>query len=1085
MIDFLLKRPVAVSMFYLSVVILGVISYQNLSVEGQPDTEMPQIVVQTGWGSTSPEVVQIFLTSPIEEAAAQVEGLEEMLSSSGRGTSTVTCKFNRDTDMEFARLDLNERLSVLRSDLPLGANQPTLSVSEQDENSTARFMSFDVSGPYDLQRLTEIFTDYLRDEVSSIDGVADLRVLGEREKTLRVRLNRESMELYGLVPDTVTSKIAQLTRTYDTPRTDMGNMEFTMLISNSIESLASVEDMVVAKYRDQMVRLKDVGTVELGFARVTSMARLNGNPTLHVTIEREVGASVIKTSKLVKKRINSILDTMPSGFRLDWNDDEGKMMEEELHSVYKRGLWCILLIVVLLLLFMQSVSAAGVITLNILFSVLITVNFMYYFGVTFNMVTLSGLAIGFGMLVDNAIVVLENIFRLRELGHSRMSAAIHGVKDVMWAVFAATLTTVCALMCMVLLKDRLAVTYMPLAVAVIFSLSASLVVSFTFTPLLSLLIRGSNLTRPIGERNFISRGITRSIARFTGAYGSVVRWSLHHKMLIVLLVTAVMVQFGLIFKNEIDTGGWNFFGNSDERVVVYVRMPEGAELETADEVIKQFEAPLLEVQGYRDVSVQVFSNFAVLEVSFEADKLRSAFPLALKAKLIGVAQGFAGVGISVMGINADDNYYSGTTGYETYNSSIRVMGYNYKDLMNYANDIIKTVKRERRVKTTKLETSRRFRSRDQTETTMLIDREALRHFDIDVVYLMGYIQRNLRLENRDLTKYRGEEMRLEVKFEDAEEFDLKDLEALVITTPDQKRIRLADLVTIEERKVSGAIDRKDQQYSVNVRWDYKGSPKRARRYNEKIFNSLHPPAGYKAEMDFARFMTEEETSNLVNVALLASLVVFMIMAALYESIVDPFVIFLTLPLSGVGVAWIYWYTGNSFDSTAYIGLVILAGIVVNNSILLISHINFEVRRMKETGRSFTDAITKACEDRLRPILLTAITTIVGLLPLLEEFVIWFKYNAFSSLVLSTLGIDLPAVNLENRGLQQTLGMFASLSRSTVGGMLSATLSTLLVIPVIYTIAFRLKQWVHLRINEIFNMAAPQVDEEKAGQVTTG
>ena len=195
MTSFLLKRPVAVSMFYLSVVILGVISYRYMSVEALPDTELPKIVVQSNWGSTSPEVVQIFLTSPIEEAAAQVEGLEELLSSSGRGSSTVTCNFNRDTDMEFARLDLNERLSRLRSELPPGATQPRLSVSERDQNSTDRFMIFNVSGPYDLQRLTEIFTDYLRDEITAVDGVADISVFGERRKTLRIRLNREAMEL--------------------------------------------------------------------------------------------------------------------------------------------------------------------------------------------------------------------------------------------------------------------------------------------------------------------------------------------------------------------------------------------------------------------------------------------------------------------------------------------------------------------------------------------------------------------------------------------------------------------------------------------------------------------------------------------------------------------------------------------------------------------------------------------------------------------------------------------------------------------------------------------------------------------------
>jgi len=1125
MTTLLLRRPVMVSMFYLSIVLLGVISYKNMSVEGQPDTERPRIVVHTFWGSTSPEVVQIFLTSPIEEAAAQVEGLEEMTSSSARGRSQVILEFNRETDMEFARLDLNERISALRSELPPGASQPEFSVSERNQENTNSFMAFDISGPYDRQRLTEIFTDYLRDEITSVEGVADLQIFGEQQRTLRVRLNREKMDLYGLVPDGVIDQGRKLTRIYETPRTNMNNQEFTILIANSIPSIKDLENLPITVFRDQPVRVGDVGRVEVGFADLQSLSRLNGNPTLRVEIEREVGSSVITTAKDVKQAVAEAMPRMPQGFRLDWTDDEGELMEEQLTSVYERGLWCIALIVVLLLIFLRSASAALVITFNIMFSVLITVNFMYLAGVTFNIVSLSGLAIGFGMLVDNAIVVLENIFRFREMGYSRYKAAVHGVKDIIWAVVAATLTTVMAFACMMMLKDRLAVTYLPLALAVIFSLSASLVVSFTFTPLLSLLIgsktsdkfwgvakiaavtivpiaaviaaviewkvvlrwlggltlgQGLLLAVPVTALvvalfniNRISSLLATWLNRVNATYSMMVRWCLNHKMLVVMITGLITFMFFRIFITEIDRGGFSFWGSQDDRVVVYIRLPEGAELETADDVIRQFETPVLalEDKGYRDVSTRVFNSVAVLEISFEPDQLASSYPLALKSKLIGIAQGFAGVGISVIGINSDDNYYSGSTGYETYNSSVRVMGYNYKELMDYANDILKGVKRNRRVKTTKLETSARFRVRDQTETTMLVNRDALRQYDVDIAYLMNFISRNLRVESRTMTKYKGEEMALEVKFSDADEFDIKDLERLVVRTPEGDRIRLADLVTLEERTVSGAIDRKNQQYAVNVKWDYKGSPKRARTYNETVFNSLDPPSGYKVELEYSRFISDEEEANLWMVIIFAAVVVFMIMAALYESFLDPFVIFLTMPLAFVGVSWIYWYTGNSFDSTAFIGLIILAGIVVNNSILLVSHINLEVRRMDETGLSFTEAIAKASQDRLRPILLTAITTIVGLLPLLDEFVTWLFYNPASSLVVRTFDIALPQMNAENQGLQQTLGMFSSLSRSTVGGMLSATFSTLLVIPVIYAIFFRAKQWLHTRINEVFHLGA--------------
>ena len=485
----------------------------------------------------------------------------------------------------------------------------------------------------------------------------------------------------------------------------------------------------------------------------------------------------------------------------------------------------------------------------------------------------------------------------------------------------------------------------------------------------------------------------------------------------------------MIFDQEIDKGGFSFFFNRDDQIGVVVRMPEGAELETADEVIRQFEAPLLEVEGYKDADTRVASNFAIMLVSFDSEMLRSPYPLALKSRLISVAQKFAGVGLTVFGINSEDNYYSGSTGYESYNSSIRVLGYNYKRLMDFSNDILRTVKKNRRVKSTKLETSRggRFGARDQTETVLRVNREALRQYDIEISYLMAFLARNLTVESTSRTKFKGEEMGLEVKFEDADDFDIKALENLTITTTNGEKIRLADTVTIEERKVSSGIDRKDQQYMVNVMWDYKGSTKRARKFTESMFNSLDLPSGFKAELDYNQFLSDDETKNLRMVIGLAILIVFMIIAALYESIIDPLVIFCTVPLAFIGVSWIYSYTGNSFDSTAFIGLIILAGIIVNNSILLVSHINHEVKIMDQTDLSFSQAIVKASRDRLRPILLTAITTIVGLLPLLEEFVTFFMGLPVLGTVMTWFGVEAGG-NLENQGLQTTLGdVFQSFS----------------------------------------------------------
>ena len=1057
-------------MFYGAVVLLGIFSYLSIAIEGQPEVELPQLVVQTMWSSTSPEVIQVFLTSPIEEEAAQVKGLEELTSQSARGRSEVILKFERDTNMDHARMDLNERLSTLRRDLPPGASQPQITLRTSNPLSTDNFMSISVSGPYSINRLFEMVDDTIADDIRSVDGVADVLVYGESQKEVRVELDRSAMDLYGLVPDQVMRKISQLNDNYQSTRANYNNMEYSFVIQSGIWELEDIREMVVQKSGDRLVRVRDLGNVFMAYSDQTSLSRINGNPTIRLDIEKEIGSNLIETARAVKAAVAVAEPTFPKGLRYDWVRDEGELMSNQLTTVYYRSLWCLVLIAFLLLFFLRSFSATIVITLNIAFSVLLTVNFMYYFNITVNVVTLSGLAIGFGMLVDNAIVVLENIFRQRELGQDRMHAAWIGAKEVSWPLLASTLTTIAAFLCMVFLEDRLSATYMPLAISVIFALSASLLVSFTFTPLLSMFITGSALHIPgkVVKENVFQVWLGKALFWVTDGYRRIVLFALTHKFLVVSITGLLFFMFSKIAFDEIDRGGFFFGRNRDDIVGVFIRLPQGSELETSDDVIRQFEKPLLGVKGYKDVSITASSNFANLQVSFEEDMLASAFPTALKSKLVGIAQGFAGIGITVYGINSDDNYYSGFTGFESYNSSITLMGYNYKKLMDFANEILRQVKRNRRVKETDIQTSQsRFRgASNETETVLVLNRDKLKNYPLSMQYLMGFIQRNLQLESMTNTKYQGEEVALEVKFQDAKDFDVKDLEALVIKIEGGQEVRLADLMNLETRQVSGGIDRKDQQYAVRVRWDYKGSRKKARGFNESIFNSLELPAGFTSELDNTENLTEEEDANLQYVMILAVILVFMIIAALYESFIDPFVIFLTIPLSLIGVSWIYWYTDESFDSSAYIGLIILAGIVVNNSILIISHINDQVDKMGETGLSFHETIANAARDRFRPVLLTAITTIVGLLPLLDEFVSWFLSIPGLSHLVDFLGWRAQSTDEINMGLETTLDMFSSLSRTTVGGMLSATLSTLVVIPVVYAIFFRFKQWSFKRIKEV-------------------
>ncbi|HZD79704.1 MAG TPA: efflux RND transporter permease subunit, partial [Actinomycetota bacterium] len=483
MIRSAIRRPVAVTMAYIAIALLGYAAWRNIPLELLPETQLPQLSIQAVWEGSSPEAVESFVTSPIEGAVEQVAGVEKVTSTSQAGQAMIQVEFTRETDMDFARLELSERLAGLREDLPATARTTVIPyVPREFREQQTPFLEYTVTGPYTPEALRAHVQDLIAPEITQVDGVDDVEVSGGRDRLLEIEMDPGKVQALGLSPYQVQQRIRDLEYVKEAGYVDVGGLLRTVAIRHRAGSVADILQLPVLTDRGRVVRLKDVAVVHDTYEDARQHYRIDGFPAVAFTIHKELGTNVVRVADAVKARIAALAPLHPPGIRLILDEDESEAVKTQLSDLRLRALVAAAVIFLVLLLFLGSLRTAGIVFATIAFSILITLNLIYFGGFTLNVLTLMGIAMGFGLIVDNAIVVLENVYRRRRLGDAAEVAAERGAREVVLPILAATLTTVVVLVPFVYLQGELQVYYVPLAIVVGFSLLASLFVAFTFIP---------------------------------------------------------------------------------------------------------------------------------------------------------------------------------------------------------------------------------------------------------------------------------------------------------------------------------------------------------------------------------------------------------------------------------------------------------------------------------------------------------------------------------------------------------------------------------------------------------------------------
>ncbi|TVP72929.1 MAG: efflux RND transporter permease subunit [Gemmatimonadales bacterium] len=1042
MIRLSIRRPVAVSMVYLSVALLGIWAWRGIPIELLPDASFPNLSLSVSWAGASPETMEARVTSRVESAVQQVRGVERITSTTREGSANIQVEFARSTDMDLARMELMERITTVEETLPDAVSPIQVQAyvpREFQRQAQAPLLSYTFTGPLLLEALRSHLEREVVPELLRVPGVADVEVSGGRARVIRIELDEDEIASLGLTTNQVSGAIRDLELVREAGAVRQGDREFALTIRNRPTTAADLRQALLPLSGTLLsatpLVLDDVARIRDGFEDHRSHHRIDGRPAVSMRVHQARGANTVRTAEQVRERVDELGGLGPGGTRFELLSDQSVEIEEQLHSLGIRALLAAGVIFLVLLVFLRSLRTAFIVFSTIAFSILIAVNLIWAQGMTLNLLTLMGLALGFGLIVDNSIVVLENIWRQGEEGGDPEASAEKGARDVILPILASTLTTLIVFLPFLYLQGELRVFYLPLAIVVALTLVASIFVAFTYIPSLAARLLGhrtmevedgtpsgaaasedaspSRADDTFGDDDPRLRRLPRWARRKTPLYiqfyEGLLSLGLRFPWVTVAIVVACFGGSWWVFDNHVNRGMIWGGGQGMQRttISVTVTLPRGADLARVDALARRFEDRLARMPEVSRFETTVQGERASILVHFQPEHEYTAIPLVVEDRLTSYAMTFSGIGISVRGDGP--GFSAGGRGGASPNYRITILGYNFDHLEEIARDLGDRLEGgHTRVHNLDTNATGGGWGRDRaTEFVALVDREAAAAHGISSREASQHIAgaaRSATPSGRMVLE--GDDVQYEVRLAGYREMDVSRIADVVVGLSTGARVSLGDLFTIEERPVMSSILREDQQYERTVAYEFRGPPALGDHVRDQELARTILPAGYQIRERSPWQIGQEEEDQFILVLLVSLGLIFMVTAGLFESVRQPLCVLLAVPMALIGVFLIFFFVDASFTREAYVGVIVMGGVVVNNAILLVDHVN-RVRR--ESGLGLTDAIIRGTLERVRPILMTTATTVLGLLPLVlfmpsADATIWnaLTYALIGGLLSSTL-----------------------------------------------------------------------------------
>lgn len=1022
---FSVQRPVLTIMVSLIVIILGGVSLSRLSIDLMPDITYPTVSITTEYENASPEEVEELITRPVEEAMAAVPGVEQVTSFSAEGQSNVRVLFTWGSNLDEAANDIRDRLDRVTPLLPEDAEKPRL---RKFDLAAFPILIMGVSSNLDPIQIRRIIDNQVKNRIERIPGVASLDIRGGLDREIHVNLNAEKIKALNLPIDQLLTRLKEENINLPAGTIEQGVLDVTIRTPGIYTNLNELKNTVVAMREGVPIQLKEIATVKDAWEKVTRIVRVNGNPGLRLSISKQSGKNTVDVATKVLKEIEQINKDIPQ-LNIIPIIDSSDYIKRSITNVGTTILYGGILAVFVLLLFLRNILSTAIIAVTIPISMVATFALMYFGGFTLNLMTLGGLALGIGMLVDNAIVVLENIYRLRETGKDPKSAAVEGSQEVIAAVIASTLTTLVVFLPLIFMRGMSGIMFKQLSYVVSFSLGCSLLVALSLLPMLTSQVRAPVNGNP-NNGSYKGKGFLHVtgewLAWLENEYKSILNFALHHRIL--TLGGAFLMLLGSLFL--IPLVGVELMPSSDESEVrVSAEMAVGTRLDFLNQTFRKIEAIVeQEVPEIKNTVAYIGgstwrargSNTGELRIALkpikERDRSSEEIAAVLRKRLADIpgveVRTRAGQGLFLlrMGTGEDEKV------------QIEVRGHNLETSDILARRVEEVIRNTEGVTDTKIS-----RETGTPEELIVVDRQKAADMRLTVSKIANMLQTVISGTRAGYYREGGDEYTIRVKIEEAEKKSLQEILDLPITNADGEKVVLRNVVNVHPRQGPVLIERKDQERVTYVTANISG------RDMGSVLSDIREglksvPIPVDFSILFGGDYEEQQKSfrELFMGFVLALILVYMVMASLYESLRYPFVVMFSVPLAAIGVILMLFLTNTTFNIQSYIGCIMLGGIVVNNAILLVDHTNLLRRR---DGLPALEAIMEAGRRRLRPILMTSTTTMLAMTPL--------------------------AIGIGEGGEAQ-----APMARAIIGGLLSSNLITLLVVPTIYALFERKKITEH-------------------------
>ena len=1008
-------------MFMISMVIilLGGISLTRLPVDLMPDTQMPTITVRVNYSGVGPLEMEELVTRPIEQAVSAVAGLDRVDSTSSEGNANIRLNFAWGTDLSEAADEVRTRLDRVRGRLPEDADPPTVF---KFDSTSMPIMGIGVEGDFDAVTLRELAQNDLSPRLERVAGVAAVTITGGLRRQIHVDLSREKITALNLSPD----RVVQILRTenQNIPLGEINDADRTLLLRSpgQFTGLDEIKNLVVLTRAGVPVYLKDIANVTDNTEDRRSFMRINGTPGIRMQVTKQSGTNTIQIAEGVKKEIEKI-NSEVDGIKLQVLDDQSKFIDRAIGSVTEHAMLGGLLVVAIIFLFLRDIKSTLIICTSIPISVIGTFALLYFGGYTLNTLTFGGLALGIGMIVDAAIVVLENTYRHLEMGKDRVTAAIDGSEEVWSAILASTLTHIAVFVPMLFLTGVSSIMFGQLAAVVSFSLAMSLLVAVTIVPVLcSFMLDAPHKAHAgAGVMARLNRSIDGALDGLDEFYARMLHKALAHRPT-VFATGFVLFAVAMLLLPRI---GFEFQPTTDEgEITVDAELAVGSRLENTEAVLIGLEerirqnvpeALMLITQvnggggGWGGGSTHRGNVNVRLVPRDERTRSSEEIAMQLRRELSGLP----GVIIRARPSGGQNQMMRGMGGGGgDARLSIEILGHDLEQSKRIAQDLKAMLDTTPGVADTRLQ-----REEGRPELAVRVDRDKAALLGLTVTGVANTIRTNVAGTQAAMFRDAGNEYPIIVRLRQEDREEVAEVGDVLLNTSAGQTVPAKNVMIIDRETGPVSIERKNQERVQRVNAETETTLSEAVAAVQARMGEINVPKDFA--VGFGNEVEEQAKSfnELRLVLILAIILVYTVMASQYESLKDPFIIIFSIPLAAIGVVGMLMVTKTPFSMQAYIGVIMLAGIVVSNAILLVDYTNTLRHRDKMELRA---ALELAGRHRLRPILMTSLCTALGLVPM-------------------ALGIG------EGAELQ------APLARVVIGGLITSTVITLVFVPAMYTL----------------------------------